>query len=103
VKHLPAPETAQEQLTLIQELLAEKDPPDVFGVDFIWSGTMRLTHIVVRLHLVGRNFIGESPDLTGWDFAGFLEKRLDRKDRQAGRNSRPEASQPALSTAIHPG
>jgi Protein of unknown function (DUF1275) len=62
-----------------------------------------LTRILVRLHLVGRNFIGESPDLTGWVCAGFLEKRLDRKDRQAGRNSRPEASQPALSTAIHPG
>jgi hypothetical protein len=68
-----------------------------------YRSTMRLTHILVSLHLVGRNFIGESPDLAGLDFAGFLEKKLDRKDRQAGRNSRPEASQPALSTAIHPG
>ena len=40
VKHLPAPETAQEQLTLIQELLAEKDTPDVFGIDVIWSGIL---------------------------------------------------------------
>jgi trehalose/maltose transport system substrate-binding protein len=40
VKHLPAPETSQEQLTLIQELLAEKDTPDVFGIDVIWSGIL---------------------------------------------------------------
>jgi trehalose/maltose transport system substrate-binding protein len=40
VKHLPAPETAREQLTLIQELLAEKDTPDVFGIDVIWSGIL---------------------------------------------------------------
>jgi trehalose/maltose transport system substrate-binding protein len=40
VKHLPAPETAQEQLTLIQELLAEKDTPDVFGIDVTWSGIL---------------------------------------------------------------
>jgi trehalose/maltose transport system substrate-binding protein len=40
VKHLPAPETSQEQLMLIQELLAEKDTPDVFGIDVIWSGIL---------------------------------------------------------------
>jgi ABC-type glycerol-3-phosphate transport system substrate-binding protein len=40
VKHLPAPETSQEQLRLIQELLAEKDTPDVFGIDVIWSGIL---------------------------------------------------------------
>ena len=40
VKYLPAPETAQEQLTLIQELLTEKDTPDVFGVNAIWSGIL---------------------------------------------------------------
>ena len=40
VKHLPAPETAQEQLALIQKLLAEKDTPDVFGIDVIWSGIL---------------------------------------------------------------
>jgi trehalose/maltose transport system substrate-binding protein len=40
LKHLPAPETSQEQLTLIQELLAEKDAPDVFGIDVIWSGIL---------------------------------------------------------------
>ncbi len=39
-KHLPAPETAQEQLSLIQQLLAEKDTPDVFGIDVIWSGIL---------------------------------------------------------------
>ena len=38
VKHLPAPETSQGQLRLIQELLAERDTPDVFGIDVIWSG-----------------------------------------------------------------
>ena len=40
VKHLPAPETAQEQLRLIQQLLAEKDTPDVFGIDVIWTGLL---------------------------------------------------------------
>ncbi len=40
VKHLPAPETSQEQLMLIQELLAEKDTPDVFGIDVVWSGIL---------------------------------------------------------------
>ena len=40
VKHLPAPETSQEQLRLIQELLEEKDTPDVFGIDVIWSGIL---------------------------------------------------------------
>jgi trehalose/maltose transport system substrate-binding protein len=40
VKHLPAPETSSEQLRLIQQLLAEKDTPDVFGIDVIWSGIL---------------------------------------------------------------
>jgi trehalose/maltose transport system substrate-binding protein len=39
-KHLPTPETAQEQLGLIRELLAENDTPDVFGIDVIWSGIL---------------------------------------------------------------
>ncbi|WP_433974560.1 extracellular solute-binding protein [Tunturiibacter lichenicola] len=38
VKHLPAPETSQGQLRLIRELLGEKDTPDVFGIDVVWSG-----------------------------------------------------------------
>jgi trehalose/maltose transport system substrate-binding protein len=40
VKHLPAPETSQEQLRLIQEVLTERDTPDVFGIDVIWSGIL---------------------------------------------------------------
>src|SRR6201993_262804 len=40
VRHLPAPETSQEQLTLIQELLAERDTPDVFGIDVVWPGIL---------------------------------------------------------------
>jgi trehalose/maltose transport system substrate-binding protein len=40
VKHLPAPETSEGQLKLTQELLAEKDTPDVFGIDVIWSGLL---------------------------------------------------------------
>ena len=40
VKHLPAPETAYGQLKLIRELLAEKDTPDVFGIDVTWSGIL---------------------------------------------------------------
>lgn len=40
VKHLPAPETSPEQLRLIQELLAERDTPDVFRLDVIWPGIL---------------------------------------------------------------
>lgn len=40
VKHLPAPETAQEQLRMIQELLGEENTPDVLGIDVVWSGTL---------------------------------------------------------------
>jgi trehalose/maltose transport system substrate-binding protein len=40
VKHLPAPETSEEQLRLIQKLLAEKDTLDVFRLDVIWSGIL---------------------------------------------------------------
>lgn len=40
VKHLPAPETSQGQSRLIQELLGEKDTPDVFGIDVIWPGLL---------------------------------------------------------------
>jgi trehalose/maltose transport system substrate-binding protein len=40
VKHLPAPETAYGQLKLIRELLTEKNTPDVFGIDVIWSGIL---------------------------------------------------------------
>ncbi|WP_130423983.1 extracellular solute-binding protein [Edaphobacter modestus] len=40
VKHLPAPETSQGQLRLIRELLGERDTPDVFGVDVVWTGLL---------------------------------------------------------------
>ena len=40
VKHLPIPETSEGQLKLTQELLAEKDTPDVLGIDVIWSGLL---------------------------------------------------------------
>jgi trehalose/maltose transport system substrate-binding protein len=40
VKHLPAPETSRGQLRLVQDLLVGTDPPDVFGVDVIWSGLL---------------------------------------------------------------
>jgi trehalose/maltose transport system substrate-binding protein len=40
VKHLPAPETSQGQLRLIQELLGEKDTPDVLGIDVVWPGLL---------------------------------------------------------------
>jgi ABC-type glycerol-3-phosphate transport system substrate-binding protein len=40
VKHLPAPETSEGQLKLTQELLVEKDTPDVLGIDVIWSGLL---------------------------------------------------------------
>jgi len=40
VKHLPAPETSQGQLTLIRELLGENDTPDVLGIDVVWPGLL---------------------------------------------------------------
>jgi trehalose/maltose transport system substrate-binding protein len=40
VKHLPASETSQGQLRLIRELLGERDTPDVFGVDVVWTGLL---------------------------------------------------------------
>jgi trehalose/maltose transport system substrate-binding protein len=40
VKHLPAPETSQGQLRLIQGLLGEKDTPDVVGIDVVWTGLL---------------------------------------------------------------
>ena len=41
VKHLPAPETALDQLSLAKELLRKgASSPDVTGVDVIWSGTL---------------------------------------------------------------
>jgi trehalose/maltose transport system substrate-binding protein len=40
VKHLPAPENSQEQLSLIRELLGESSTPDVFGVDVVWTGLL---------------------------------------------------------------
>ena len=40
VKHLPAPETALDQLGMAQELLRKgSSSPDVSGVDVIWPGT----------------------------------------------------------------
>jgi trehalose/maltose transport system substrate-binding protein len=40
VKHLPAPETSQTQLKLVQELLGEMETPDVIGIDVIWPGLL---------------------------------------------------------------
>jgi trehalose/maltose transport system substrate-binding protein len=41
VKHLPAPETALDQLGMAQELLRKgSSSPDVSGVDVIWPGTL---------------------------------------------------------------
>lgn len=41
VKHLPAPETALDQLSLMKELLRKgASSPDVVGVDVIWPGTL---------------------------------------------------------------
>ena len=41
VKHLPAPETALDQLGMARELLRKgSSSPDVSGVDVIWPGTL---------------------------------------------------------------
>jgi trehalose/maltose transport system substrate-binding protein len=41
VKHLPAPESALDQLGLVRELLRKgASSPDVSGVDVIWPGTL---------------------------------------------------------------
>ena len=41
VKHLPAPETALDQLDLVRELLTKGSSPDVLGIDVIWPGALR--------------------------------------------------------------
>ena len=41
MKHLPAPESALDQLGLVRELLRKGvSSPDVSGVDVIWPGTL---------------------------------------------------------------
>ena len=41
VKHLPGPETSQQQLALVQELLRKKGSEfDVYGIDVIWPGIL---------------------------------------------------------------
>src|SRR5262249_40875948 len=41
VRHLPAPETALDQLALIRELLRKgAASPDVYGIDVIWPGAL---------------------------------------------------------------
>jgi trehalose/maltose transport system substrate-binding protein len=41
VKHLPTPETALDQLDLVQKLLRQgSSSPDVYGVDVIWPGVL---------------------------------------------------------------
>jgi trehalose/maltose transport system substrate-binding protein len=40
VKHLPAPETSQQQLAVMQDLLRKEGPIDVYGVDVVWSGLL---------------------------------------------------------------
>jgi trehalose/maltose transport system substrate-binding protein len=62
VKHLPAPETAQEQLRLIQQLLVEKDTPDVFGIDVIWTGLLDSALLDLKLFFSSELSAAE-PDL----------------------------------------
>jgi trehalose/maltose transport system substrate-binding protein len=40
VRHLPAPETSQQQLAAIQDQLRKEDPVDVYGIDVVWSGLL---------------------------------------------------------------
>lgn len=40
VKHLPAPETSQQQLAAMRDLLRKPDTVDVYGVDVVWSGLL---------------------------------------------------------------
>jgi trehalose/maltose transport system substrate-binding protein len=49
-------------LTLIQKLLAEKDTPDVFGIDVTWSGTLDGALLDLKLPF-GSELSGAEPDL----------------------------------------
>jgi hypothetical protein len=64
------------------------------GKGFLYSATWKL----YDRHLA----FSENAALTGWVRAGFLEKSLERKVRQAGPNRKAKESQPAISAAIHP-
>jgi hypothetical protein len=62
VKHLPAPETSEGQLKLTQELLVEKDMPDVLGIDVIWSGLLDDALLDLR-PFFSSEFSAADPDL----------------------------------------
>ena len=49
IKHPPVPETSLSQLDLSRKLLREgSTPPDVFGVDVIWSGALESEFLDLR-------------------------------------------------------
>jgi trehalose/maltose transport system substrate-binding protein len=62
VQHLPAPETSEGQLKLTEELLAEKDTPDVLGIDVIWSGLLDDGLLDLR-HFFSSELSALDPDL----------------------------------------
>jgi hypothetical protein len=64
------------------------------GKGFLYSATWKL----YDRHLA----FSENAALTGRVRAGFLEKSLDRKVRQAGPSRKPKKSHAAISTGIHP-
>jgi trehalose/maltose transport system substrate-binding protein len=71
VKHLPAPETALDQLGMAQELLRTgSSSPDVSGVDVIWPGTLSEDLIDLKPYFV-KELSSADPDVV----ASYTVKR----------------------------
>lgn len=63
VKHLPAPETSQQQLALARELLREDGSGfDVYGIDVVWSGILNDDLLDLK-PLFGSELSAEDPDV----------------------------------------
>ena len=63
VKHLPAPETARQQLTLVRDLLQQEQAGlDVFAMDIVWAGLLGNNLLDLRTPL-RKELLGMSPDL----------------------------------------
>ena len=63
VKHLPAPESAFDQLGLTRELLREgKSTPDVYGIDVMWPGILSADLIDLKPYFTAE-LSSEDPDL----------------------------------------
>src|SRR5260370_36938901 len=63
VKHLPAPESGLDQLSLTRELLRKGDSsPDVYGIDVIWPGILSEDLIDLKPYFAAE-LSSQDPDL----------------------------------------